>query len=407
MGPIALFDKSFLQSISLDEAVWFDRFFLSIVCPVFYVETLADLAKEPSARGPAERTVREIANKFPEMGGTPCGFHVDLCIQDLLGFHTPMDGRIPRPGGRSVRSGTVFDQTPEEAAFHRWHEGKFDEVERVAAVEWRKELSELDLAAIAKELRALGIDGKSCKTLEEAREFAKTIVNGKDKPYTRLTLAALFFHVPPHLHPRISAAWQQSGQRTLNAFAPYAAYCMTVEVFFWIALAAGLIATERPSNRTDIAYLFYLPFCIAFVSSDKLHRRCAHLFMRPNQEFVWGIDLKAALTTVNAHFLKLPEAEREQGIVKFADSPPAGNLVADLWDRHMRRRQRAEPDEKLSPQEEAKLVKRFKEFRKQATLEATESAAADDEMISITRWVRKKRGSWWPGLFSSHVSWAF
>ncbi len=25
MGPIALFDKSFLQSISVDEAVWFDR----------------------------------------------------------------------------------------------------------------------------------------------------------------------------------------------------------------------------------------------------------------------------------------------------------------------------------------------------------------------------------------------
>ena len=36
MGPITLFDKSFLQAISLDEAVWFDRF----VCPVFYVETL-------------------------------------------------------------------------------------------------------------------------------------------------------------------------------------------------------------------------------------------------------------------------------------------------------------------------------------------------------------------------------
>src|SRR5258705_7856842 len=48
MGPITLFDKSFLQAISLDEAVWFDRFFMPVVCPVFYVETLGDLGKESS-----------------------------------------------------------------------------------------------------------------------------------------------------------------------------------------------------------------------------------------------------------------------------------------------------------------------------------------------------------------------
>ena len=45
MGPIALFDKSFLQSLSLDESVWFDHFFFVNVCPIFYGETLADLDK--------------------------------------------------------------------------------------------------------------------------------------------------------------------------------------------------------------------------------------------------------------------------------------------------------------------------------------------------------------------------
>ena len=47
MGPIALFDKSFLQSLSVDESVWFDHFFLPVVSPLFFVETLADLAKAP------------------------------------------------------------------------------------------------------------------------------------------------------------------------------------------------------------------------------------------------------------------------------------------------------------------------------------------------------------------------
>lgn len=46
MGPIALFDKSFLQSLNIDEAVWFDQFFIANISPLFYVETLADLDKE-------------------------------------------------------------------------------------------------------------------------------------------------------------------------------------------------------------------------------------------------------------------------------------------------------------------------------------------------------------------------
>jgi hypothetical protein len=46
MGPITIFDKSALQALSLDEAVWFDAFLLANVVAVFYVETLADLEKE-------------------------------------------------------------------------------------------------------------------------------------------------------------------------------------------------------------------------------------------------------------------------------------------------------------------------------------------------------------------------
>jgi hypothetical protein len=68
VGPIALFDKSFLQSIGVDESVWFDHFFMPMVCPIFYVETLGNLAKETTGRSP-EAIVRDIANKFPEWGG--------------------------------------------------------------------------------------------------------------------------------------------------------------------------------------------------------------------------------------------------------------------------------------------------------------------------------------------------
>ena len=65
MGPITLFDKSFLQSLSADEALWFDHFSLPVVCPVFYIETLADLAKVATKKT-AEEVVTDIARKFPE-----------------------------------------------------------------------------------------------------------------------------------------------------------------------------------------------------------------------------------------------------------------------------------------------------------------------------------------------------
>lgn len=296
-----------------------------------------------------------------------------------------------------MKSGTVFDQTPEEEAFRRWQKGEFHEVEQLAAAVWRDALGELDLVTVAREMQSLGFTPKACKTLHDAKAIADALVNGADKPYSRLALATKFFHIPQHLHASIAQAWQSAGKRTLPEFAPYAAYALSVEIFFQVALGAGLIGGERPSNRTDIAYLFYLPFSMVFVSSDDLHRRTAKLFMRHDQAFVWGIDLKPALKAINDHFLALPEEEREEGISAFAHLPPADNLVAELWDRFMRRGYRDEGPVKMGPEDEAKLVKRLKEFRKQPTLGQSEmtSEEKEDEMMSVARMVRKKRGSWW------------
>lgn len=117
--------------------------------------------------------------------------------------------------------------------------------------------------------------------------------------------------------------------------------------------------------------------------------------MRPDQAFVWGIDLKPALNAINRHFLQLPEEDRERGISAFAHSPPADNLVADLWDRFMRKGYRDERPVKMSPEKEAELVERLTAFAKQPPLSSGDMAAEDAEMISVSRMVRKKRGSWW------------
>ena len=64
---------------------------------------------------------------------------------------------------------------------------------------------------------------------------------------------------------------------------------LTIEKFFHIALEAGLIFPDRASARTDIANLFYLPFCATFVSSDRFTGEPARFSCGPDQEFVWCI----------------------------------------------------------------------------------------------------------------------
>jgi hypothetical protein len=340
--------------------------------------------------------VRDVANKFPEWGGSPCAFHGDLVVRDLLGDRIAMRYQIPRAGGRMVQSGVVFDQSPEEEAFSRWRQGRFQEVERIAATAWRKTLDELDLVSVQKEMRAIGFTQKTCKTLADAKAIANALVAATNNSYAQLALVMQFFHIPTQLHPRIAERWQRSPRQKLSDFAPYAAYALSVEIFFQVALGAGLIGGERPSNRTDIAYLFYLPFSMILVSSDDLHRRAAPLFMREDQSFVWGQDLKADLKSINTHYLQLPESEREKGISSFAESPPDGSMVAELWDRYMRKGIRDEEPVKMNPEAEAALVARLKAFSQQPTLTNVEGVPLEEpEMVSVHRMVRHRRGSWW------------
>jgi hypothetical protein len=175
MGPITLFDKSFLQSLSVDESVFFDRFFFPVICPVFYVETLADLEKAVRQGRTPEQEVGIIADKVPEMSGGPCAFHGDLAAANLFGHSVPMDGRIPTAGGRAVKvdgkSGVAHELAPESETFGRWQNREFLHVERNFARTWRLALNGIDLVTFAAGMKALGIDHQTCKSLADARKI--------------------------------------------------------------------------------------------------------------------------------------------------------------------------------------------------------------------------------------------
>jgi hypothetical protein len=423
MGPIALFDKSFLQSLSVDESVLFDHFFLSTICPLFYIETLADLEKAVREGRTPEEEVGSIAQKTPETHGTPCAHHAHMCLGELLGHKIPLTGQIPVAGGRAVnvegRRGVVFEQLPEAEAFQRWQAREFLDVERRFAKIWRNSLNSVDLQAVAERMRSMGINSKTCRSLEDAKKLADDFVRRKESPLGKLRLLMLTLGLPLEFERVLALRWELYAYIPSVEYAPYAAHMLSVEIFFQIALAANLIGTARKSNRTDIAYLFYLPFCMIFVSSDRLHERIVPHYLRSDQSFVWGEDLKRDLQTLVERYRLLPQEEQEKGLIKFAPTPPQDNncLVTKLWNHHfglIRQKEREElarlfetdqeplvnePKRHLQPlpKDEQELLKRLKEFSSAPELpqDQIDFDVTNPDMLSLVHRVRPKKGSFW------------
>jgi hypothetical protein len=407
MGPIALFDKSFLQSLSLDESVFFDHFFFPVICPLFYVETLADLEKSVREGRTPEQEVGIIADKVPEMSGGPCAYHLDLGAHVLFGANVPMDGRIPTSGGRPVKvdgkAGFVHSVPPEAEAFDRWQKREFLYVEREFARGWRAALNGVDLVTIAAGMRAMGVTPQACKSLEDARRLVDCFFERSGETVAdQIKLALIAFGVPLQYERLVLARWRSQGSPPLARFAPYAAHIIAVELFFQIALGADLIGTARVSNRTDIGYLFYAPFSHMFVSSDHLHRRCAAYFLRPDQSFVWGPDLKADLNRLMNYYASRPEEEKEQGLMRLAPTPPPDDkgLTVQLWDRHLIaswRNDLAGRGKARNTEQDAKLVEHINRVSDAPALpaDAVDFKPTDTEFVHLTRNISRRKGSWW------------
>ncbi len=403
MGPNTLFDKSFLQGLSTDESVWFDHFYNPVICPLFFVETLADLAKSPREGKSAEEEVAIIAAKTPEWSGTPCYYHQHLCMWDLLGRAPPMNGQVPIAAKQVMRNdgklGAVAEYPPEAQAFARWHAGRFADVEHLFARRWRERVETTDLESLRAAMKALGVGPRNCKSLADARKYAEWCVTAMTRSPGKLDAALDLLGILQGPRPHIRERWKRAGKPALRAFAPYAAHVLAVEAFFAIGVAAHLIPAERPSNRVDVAYLFYVPFCHVFVSADRLHRSCAPHFLRPDQVFVWGAELKADLLAIDMYFKGLPEDVRSQPIYKLAKSvPEVSGMTRELSARFApgNLSTRGQIDlSKLSPEGLKKLAEHVQGWAKAGPAPGPVPTTEDAiESFSLERRVSRRRGSW-------------
>src|SRR5205085_6286613 len=126
VGPILLFDKSALQSLTVDESVWLDTFYFPCMTPFFFIETLADLEKEVQKGRTPEEVVGNLAEKIP-LGGAINVHHHTLSVNELQGKRFELRNVPVVAGGSPVttrdgRCGIVFDPPPEAVAMQRWED---------------------------------------------------------------------------------------------------------------------------------------------------------------------------------------------------------------------------------------------------------------------------------------------
>ena len=407
MGPMLIFDKSLIDMISVDESVWLEQFFLINITPIFFIETIADLEKEPKVGKnvrTSEQIVAELAIKTPVNGTFPNEYHRTLLIADLLGNSVEMKGRafikwgIPKisPEGKI---GFHFEELPEQKMLSRWTDNQFTEGDRRIAREWRAALLSTNFDYEIGLVKNILPKGKKLTTLEDIKTFVDDFLNGKGEEIIYLSFEIL--DIPEKLRGSIVSRWQKEGRTSIKDFAPYASFVFSIDLFLYLSMYFNIIPREKITNKVDISYLYYLPFCNIFVSNDtKTHEKVAPLFMTNRQLYIKGEELKKGLRELNDYYSKLPEETKAQGAMKFAPYPPrdVDTFITRLWDKVFSkwRKDAEEKDKGVDLPPDKELLEKLKHLEDKAIpyspISPTNSDDAD--FVVIKRKVRVKRGSW-------------
>lgn len=405
MGPTLIFDKSFLESLNPDEAVWLDQFYLCNVTPLFFVETLADLDKRTRRDRTPEDIVGSLAYRTPDLHSKSNIYHRTLLEGELSGEQAvDMDtGRPCIGGGRYVdlggKTGAFFDATPEEEAMMRWQEHKFLEVERQYARKWRSGLSNADLEEIYAYYQERFAGYQKPKSMAGVRQMVESYFgNPNQEAILRSALSSL--GATDIFVERILARWVKEGSKPVRVFAPYLAYVHSIDLTFMFGIGCDLIGRGRASHKIDVAYLYYLPFCKVFTSSDKLHKLLVPLFLRDDQSFVSGEDLKNDLRELDAHYSAMSDADKARGVYFFASVPPPDTrfLTTRMWDKYMSStwRDLAELSRQHNPVPNDQFMTHIDNLVSKAKTEGVDVPphGTESSTMVIKRMVSAKRGKW-------------
>lgn len=311
------------------------------VPPILIVEIQGDLSKKPKPGRRPEDEVRTLAQKILGSDSHVCSHFRRLSIASLLGSHVemgtgqvPMDGGIPMRG-RDGKIGVMFDEPLEMKLIRRWQDGEFSDPDRDVAKQYRDTLKTFDLEKLKGAINKR--DGAPpLSSLAEVVAFADVLIDGGHQvnhlgDYLRTISAS------EELKTVVFDRWLAAKMPAFGQFAPYAKFCYRINMIFRLGVLAGLIPARR-TNIIDLEYLYYLPFSMFFVSGDALHKELSGHFMREDQVFVDGVELRDDLKLLSEEWHGLSDQEKKRRGIDFGSHPPQDEkyLTCRLWKKFMR-----------------------------------------------------------------------
>jgi len=238
MGPQLIFDKSTLQMLNLDEAMWLDYFFTCNITPLFFVEILAGLEKQVGSGRTPEQVVGSLASKTPDLNPRVNAHHEFLLSVELSGRETiPTDGKAISVGAQAValrgNQGLVIREPPEEQAFIRWRRHEFLDLERQIAKAWRKSLLAANHDETCKFFRKWFARGKP-HSLADVKALADANIDTKDQEGSLRFGMALLGVVESAQGPVLDR-WRRTGRPPVHDFAPYFRHVFSVDLFYYLS----------------------------------------------------------------------------------------------------------------------------------------------------------------------------
>jgi hypothetical protein len=345
IGPLLIFDKSFLQMLNPEEISELSMHFKFVGTPTLIGEIIADLKLEPSERGVRSDVVKALSRKMQKTHGLQPANYRKLALANIYAHEISMIGQVPVDGAApnvhvtEDRRGVLYDSTPEQALWARWADGEFGTEDELTATTWRNGIEQIDLGGLAKiwkEFSSLhfGSTRNQGELISALDVFLKDSAPAAQREILTMTLDLLKASAEDR---RLAHALMNIGEmRSVLEFAPYAASVIRLFLAFVCGLARGFIG-PRPTNYIDLQYLFYSPFCMVFVSNDKFHREMWRATSGVHT-FLWGQDLKDDLRRRIAI-----RRERNKSVGKTNEKPDSSctveekpSVIAEMWRIYMR-----------------------------------------------------------------------
>ena len=343
MGPIIILDKSAFQSLSSEELGFLSKHYTVNIPPVLVLDVLADLKQDVVDRAGSQNQVAEMAEKLSLWEARLNVRYKALCMASLLGHEVAMagmpvilGGRVARP--KDGREDMLFDETNEQEAIRLCRERRFTEAESLLASRWQEIAQNLaDPSWFRKSLAKQYIIIPKVGSLRGVSKAVDSILTNANLQTELFQWFTALLALPADEQDVVTKRWAQRRTPFLRDWAPYAFFCIKVMFTFYAASSYKILGSGL-TDLINMEYLFYMPCCMAFCSSDKLHAQLAPMLLNPQQDFVTADELKADLHWLAAEWKDLSTEEKEDRTHNCGNNPPQNekSITHRLWQKHMR-----------------------------------------------------------------------